>query len=241
MGCCATKRSVPSILPKVELPKQEHVIAESEKLIPFSKKTAKDLNTIFKANSNSGRMSVNQLKKALGELELDPQVFTDPDTQVYKFLTRLQNEKKLYDIAKLSLCAILLGDGDTPTKAGILFGHFDADASLKLERGEIQKMLEEMVDLVITKIPLLALRVEGDTEDPAQPKLSQEESDQYTGMLANGKERFIANVMNKLIGASDGITDAEFVKKVSEDAYLGRLVWSTNIRISLYEESKATV
>lgn len=217
---------------------QEKVIAQAEKLIPFSQKASKDLDMVFKANGSSGRMSVSQLKKALGELELDPTVFTDPDTQVYKFLTRLQNEKKLYDIQKLSLCAILLGGGDTPTKARILFNHFDADASMKLEKDEVHKMLQEMADIVITKIPILALKIEGDTVDPEYPKISQEEIDEYTQTLEKGKEKFVNHVMEKLVGASDGITVEEFIKKVSEDSYLGRLVWSTNIRVTLYEESK---
>ena len=96
MGCCATKRSVPVILPKFELPSQEKVIANCEKLIPFSQKNSSEVEVALKANGTNGKLSVPQLKKTLGKLELDPTVFTDPDTQVFKFLTSMKNENKLF-------------------------------------------------------------------------------------------------------------------------------------------------
>jgi Ca2+-binding EF-hand superfamily protein len=144
-------------MPKIELPAQEKTIQKGEKLLPFSQRASKELDSVFKANGTSGRMSVSQLKKALGVLDLDPTVFTDPDTQVYKFLSRLKNEK-LYDIKKVTLCAILVGEGDTSTKARILFNHFDVDASDKMDKKEIRHLLEETLEITLKLIPSLALK-----------------------------------------------------------------------------------
>ena len=239
MGCCATKRSVPVILPKFELPSQEKVIANCEKLIPFSQKNSSEVEVALKANGTNGKLSVPQLKKTLGKLELDPTVFTDPDTQVFKFLTSMKNENKLYDLPKLSLCAILLGQGDTDEKAKILFEHFDEDASQKLEKNELVAMLEEMVDISVHKIPILALKIEGDTVDPEFPKITQEEIDGYVHHLLKAKHQFIDKVILKLLEGSDGIAIDDFVSKVKNDSYLARLVWSANIRVTLYEEAKS--
>lgn len=238
MGCCGSKRSVPTILPQVELPRQENIIEKAEKLIPFSQKHSKDLDSVLKSMASGGRMSVPQLKKALGVLELDPQVFTDPDTQVYKFLNRLQNEKKLYDIKKLGLCSILLGEGETPIKARILFNHFDEDANEKFDRAELRSMLDEMVQISVHLIPMLALRVDGESDDPNMQKISQEEIDDYTKVLDKSKEKFIETVSIKLLGTAEFISSEEFITKVSNDNFLKRIVWSSNIRVTLFELSK---
>lgn len=241
MGCCSHTRSIPILLPKFELPSQEKVILEGEKRIPFSSKESKDLDQTFKANGSGGKLSVAQLKKALGLLNIPVEIFTDPDTQVFKFLTRIQNEKKLYDISNLSLCGILLGSGDIPTKARILFNHFDVDASEKLDKSEIEKMLEDMIDISIVKIPILSLKLEDESDDPNQPsypKLTQQEIDEYVSVLEKGKSKFIQNVILKLLEGADGISIDEFIRKVSNDKYLERIVWSANIRITLYEESR---
>ena len=241
MGCCATKRSVPLVIPKVELPHQEKTIAQGEKLIPFSSKSSRDLEQAFKANGSNGKMSVPQLKKTLGILELDPSVFTNPDTQIFKFLQRLKGGDKLYDIQKLSLCAILLGDGDVNTKATILFQHFDIDASEKLERQELITMLDEMVDISVRKIPILSLKNDDEEANSEYPKLTEQEIDDYGKTLEVGKAKFVETVLSKLLGGSDGISLGEFVTKVTADEYLQRLVWSANIRVTLYEEAKRPI
>jgi hypothetical protein len=237
MGCCqAGNRKAPSVKPKIEPPRQEKIIEKAEASIPFSQKSAKDLDMTFKSHGVSGRLSVAQLKKSLGVLDLDPQVFTDPDTQVYKFLDKLKNETKLYDISKLSLCSILLGTDDSKTKARILFNHFDSDANEKFDKSELKKMIEEMVHISLKLIPLIALRL--DEEDKNEDTLPKEELDDYIESIEKESSKFVDIVVEKLIGSADALSSDEFVAKVSSSDSLERILRSSSIRVTLYEMTK---
>lgn len=238
MGCCqAGSRKAPSVKPKITPPRQETVIEKAEATIPFSQKSAKELDSTFKSHGVSGRLSVAQLKKSLGVLNLDPQVFTDPDTQVYKFLDRLKNETKLYDIPKLSLCSILLGSDDSNTKARILFNHFDTDANENFDRDELKKMLHEMIQISLKLIPLIALRLdeEGAKTDDT---LTEEELHEYIGSIEKESDKFVDAVLEKLIGDAQALTSDEFVHKVSSSESLEKILRSSSIRVALYELSK---
>lgn len=239
MGCCQSQnRTAPKAKSTIELPRQEVIIERGEASIPFSQKSAKELDTTFKAHGTSGRMSVPQLKKALGVLELDPQVFTDPDTQVYKFLDKLKNEKKLYDIQKLSLCSILLGTDDSKTKSRILFNHFDTDNSEKFDKTELKHMLNEMLEISLKLIPMISLKIEDDATQKPEDVLTEEEMKEYIDGLRRYSDTFVDLLLEKLLGDAESLSSDEFVNKVAGDKLLQRMLRSADIRVSLYELSK---
>lgn len=227
MGCCGSKHAL-ELIPKKDLPKEEKVIREQEKTIPWSNKSAKELQRGLKAESLTGQLSVAQLKRAMHDLNIDSDMFVNPESPVYKFLKKLMNDRKLYDVKRLALCGILVGEGSVKEKAGVIFNHFDEDASGQLERGEIVNMLNEMIDIAVEKIPAMA---KGSTE------VTAEELDAYTAMLLTGRHAFVERTVSTLLSTNTGISLEDFETKLQENSTLRRLIWSYEIRLSLYEES----
>mmetsp|Transcript_23713 Transcript_23713/g.23474 ORF Transcript_23713/g.23474 Transcript_23713/m.23474 type:complete len:268 (-) Transcript_23713:29-832(-) len=213
---------------KLELDSEEKIIRSEEKKIPFAQKKARDLDQALKANSLEGKLSVPQLKRATAHLEINPDIFTDPDLAVYKFLKKF-SEGRLYEVKSLALCGILLGQGSNKEKAEVLFDHFDIDASGKLDKEELRKMLDDMVILSAEKAPIAAI---------GEGLLTEEQASAYSKKLIGAKEGFIRTIIEVLVQAGeDGISKIEFEKKVSGHPTLQRLLWSYGIRQSLFEEA----
>lgn len=213
---------------KLELSAEEKVIRDEEKKIPFAQKKAKELDSALKANSMEGRLSVPQLKRATSHLQIDSEIFTNPDLAVYKFLKKFCTEKKLYEVRSLALCGILLGQGSAKEKAEVLFDHFDVDASEKLEKSELRSMLEQMVSISAGKVPISAI---------GEGLLTEEEASNYSKKLVAGQDAFIETIINALVEDGDGVSRVEFEKKVTGHVTLQRLLWSYGIRQSLWEEA----
>jgi hypothetical protein len=59
----------------------------------------------------------------------------------------------MYSVKKLSAFGILLGEGNTEEKAKCLFSVYDIDASNNLSKWEISVMINDIMDIVLKKIP----------------------------------------------------------------------------------------
>lgn len=60
---------------------------------------------------------------------------------------------KFYDGRKVTLCAILVGDGNDKEKAETLFEFFDEDKSDNLGEDEVRKILESIAEMAIEWLP----------------------------------------------------------------------------------------
>ena len=120
MGICLQKQANLAILSTEQVPiisNEEKTILAHEANHIFAKKDFKDLAKSIKSESYEGALSVAQLKRAFSDLEIPISELSDPDTATFRILSRTKNEKKLLDLKKLSLLAILLGKGKISDKS----------------------------------------------------------------------------------------------------------------------------
>lgn len=121
MGCCANKGldHTPSFdkgsTLAEELSREEKIIIEHEKQLQFTQSASKDIIRTIKSEGLDNSLSLPQLKRAFLDLNIPESSLTTPESPIRFMLTKLQNEKKLYDMTKLTLIGILVGKG-TPAE-----------------------------------------------------------------------------------------------------------------------------
>ncbi|CAG9314261.1 unnamed protein product [Blepharisma stoltei] len=208
------------------LPREEQIIIENEKKLEFSKLNSKDIIKSLKSEGSQNCLSMPQLKRAFFDLQLSETDLSSPDSAFYKILAKLKNDKKLYEIRKLVLLALLVGKGAPQDKAVWLFKQYDLDASGVIDAEEVETMLNEMIDLAVNILPLSA---RGDEEGC----LTKEEEDTYKSMLLAGQQSMVQEVMKLLLNQNE-IGETEFVAKICDPSQqLNKLLWSYGVRLLL--------
>lgn len=235
MGLCCS-RSSQSILPSRELSKEERIVMEREKLLPFSKVQSKKVNEVIHKYTKKGKLSRQEFMRAQADLELDLiKHLEDPESDIYKFFSSMK-DGQLFNGRSLALCGILVGTGSEKEKAEVLFEHFDKDAGGSLDRKEIHHMLTEIIQMSVDYLPLLAV-----SETAQENTLDEEQLEAFQNKLNETQESLINRLADKLLEHRPDIYSNEFIRRVSTDAVLKQLLWSTGVRTLLIDEKKNTL
>lgn len=232
MGLCCS-RPPQQVLPSRELTKEERIVMERERLLPFSKATAKKVDGVIRKYTKKGKLSRQEFLRAQAELELDLlKHLEDPESDIYKFFSSMK-EGQLFNGRSLALCGILVGGGSEREKAEVLFEHFDKDAGGSLDRKEIHHMLTEIIQMSVDYLTLLAV-----SENQQANTLDEEQLEAFQNKLNETQESLVNRLADKLLEHKEDIYSVEFVRKVSTDPELKQLLWSTGVRSLLIEEKK---
>ena len=181
MGCCNDK-----ILNHMNknnqmiVSEEEDAIKEQEKMIPFTTQKISSIEKSLKKYESEGIFSMALLKNALTRLDFEEDVFTDPDSAVFKFLMQLQNEQKLYQLDTILLSAILLGSGSIHEKANTLFNLYDKHSTSTLETADINCMIRDILKLSVKKFPMIAI---DDNDEPAKNTFKSDRINKHINSL----------------------------------------------------------
>ena len=200
---------------------EEKKIQDHSSQFILSKLDFKDLLQSLTSASSCGSLSLAQLKRAFSDLQVPLDELTSPDSTTHKLLNRTRNDKKLFDLKKLSLISILLGKGKDKDKAEWLFRIYDIDASDVLEEPEFAAMVSEIVEVSARIIPAVAI-------GEGLQSFSKEELLLYTDRLESGRERVEKQMAEDFIAANAGSHEG-FVKNMQGKG-LGRLLYSCKVR-----------
>ena len=105
----------------------EETIAEIEKTLGFNMNTSLQNELILKKYTQSSVFKATQLLGALQELRANHRQVFMHSTPVGKFYQNFQNEEDQYDVFKIVLVGILLGQGSPTEKMAVMFEHYDTE------------------------------------------------------------------------------------------------------------------
>ncbi|CAG9333227.1 unnamed protein product [Blepharisma stoltei] len=229
MGCCEATQINPRLLSRIEIPLEEKAIKKQERELAIFQRSAKELKYTFKTNSKNGLITLPMLKRSIYQLGLNFDEIYNNCSPTYKLFQSLSNEEGFYNSNDIELCAVLLGSGSAKDKLLILFEHIDKSADGVLYKDETCKVLKQMIDLSLNKIP---------TSINSENYLSSIELKEYIESLVKSESKFLDKVFQSIFNNdSDEVSIEDLEKMLCEYPKLERLVWSSGIRISLYEES----
>ncbi|CAG9314262.1 unnamed protein product [Blepharisma stoltei] len=189
-------------------PREEEVIASSEKKLEFSKLNSKDIINAFTAEGMEGVLSRPQLKRAFLSLGLPENDLTSPDAPFYQILAKIKNEKKLYDIRKVALLGLLLGKGSNIDKARLLFKQYDSGSLGSLDTGKVELMVNEIIDLSVNIIPDIAI-------GEGAGYLTREEEDAYEDRL-RARQQNTFNEVKRILISEGQLSESDFIVKMSD-------------------------
>lgn len=218
MGNCLPKKELVSVLndKTIELLPEERAIIAHESQCVLSKKDFKSLLKSIKSESIEGSLSLSQLKRAFSDLEIPSEELSSPDSATFKMFSRVKTPKKLFDLKKLSVLAILMGSGKLSEKSEFLFRQYDADASDVLELSEFSAMLSDIIEVAVKVIPAVAI---GEGVNSVSKEEYQEQTERlYTGKEELEKELTAEFVMKNAVNREDFLkimTKGKFVKLLS--------------------------
>lgn len=204
---------------------EERIMLKAETKFSFSKYDFKELVKNFKTQSNKDALSPAQLKRALTDIGIPIEDLSSPESPTYKLLSKCKNSKKLYDLKKLQLVAILMGKGSLEEKAEWLFRQYDIDASNILECHEIEEMISSIIEISVRIVPMLAV---GDGPDC----LSLQEYENYITKLEINKENLVKKLLDDFKDQKQ-VNNEYFVSLVQKSKNLNRIMCTTLIRESL--------
>ena len=232
MGCCSEKMMVKTTMGRLSLSDEETIITMKEKLLPFSCLTLSELTSSITHNQEEQIMSSCQFRKALTDIGVESEVFTDPESQVYIFLRILQNPSRLYDVRTVMLAGIVLSTSLATEKADALFSLYDSSGTKELKESEARKMIEEIIEVSVGKLPLLAKET---SEEEHNFTLSEEKVVAYVENLMRKKDKYIQRALPVIMASSEKVNREEFVRRVSEHVLLEPMLWSYQLRLHLAE------
>ena len=234
MGCCqssddseSVNEMAPSQVPDPELPGEEKVVAKVEKNLAFSQKVSKEFIKCLKSEALNNALSAPQLKRAFFELKIPDSEMNNPDSRTFVLLANFKNEKKLYDLQKLTLLGVLLGKGDLQEKAEWLFKQYDLDASGMLDKSEVTNMLNALLEVSCEILPKASVGSSAEL-------ISKESCNEYVSSLQAGKDSLISSVINELMQEEE-ISLSEFKMKLSGPGNLSKVLTSTGCRSLAYK------
>ncbi|OMJ70891.1 hypothetical protein SteCoe_31028 [Stentor coeruleus] len=225
MGACAPKREeapLPSATQIQMLSPQEKIIMQNESNYIFSRLNFKELSKSIKSESIDGSLSSSQLKRAFLDLEISLDELTSPESATFKLLSKVKNEKKLFEVRKLMLIAIFLGKGKASDKIEWLFRQYDIDASEVLEYNEFVTMTHEIFDVVSRILPAISI-------GEGVGSLTKEEYDEYSARIITGKDKAQMELTENF-RVLESVRHDDFVKIMADDPKFKFLLSSTLVR-----------
>ena len=182
--------------------KEEKTIIRNERLLPFFSVNLTKLEKVLETQNYDHRLNQANLRKIFSELNLNPEVFTDPSCAEFKLFQSLLESDKLYTQRKIILVAVLTSSESVQTKVHIIGKYYDFSNNNLLELDEIEKLLDEIVYLSVKIIPMIAVA----TDEVNDNNLSEENYQKYYEFLMLSKEKFVENyastIMDKVVSIS---------------------------------------
>lgn len=225
MGACAPKREdapLPSAAQIQMMSPQEKIIMQNESNYIFSRLDFKELSRSIKSESTDGSLSSSQLKRAFLDLEISLDELTSPESSTFKLLTKVKNDKKLFEVRKLMLVAIFLGRGKVSDKIEWLFRQYDIDASGVLEYTEFVTMTDEIFDVVARILPVISV-------GEGVGSLTKEEYDEYSTRIIIGKDKAQKELTDNF-RVLESVRHDDFVRIMADDPKFQFLLSSTLVR-----------
>ncbi|CAG9321587.1 unnamed protein product [Blepharisma stoltei] len=158
MGCADSRE-------KTSSPEEERIIAVAEDRLGFKFLNAQWIDRTIHRYSISNKLSEAQFSAAFNELSIDLANFEEDMTPFKKFYSGFLNDDSLtYSAQQLSSLGILLGKGSAKDKASLLFQNYDVDLSKSIDYDEFVIMLNELIEIGLTRIPKLAWELAAEDE-----------------------------------------------------------------------------
>ena len=204
---------------------EEKVILKHEYSFLFTKYDFKELIKTFKACSCNDALSGSQLRRAFNDLKISQDELCNPDGRVYRVMKKTKNKKKLYDLNKLFVLSILLGDGSNDEKAEWLFRQYDTDASDELGYSEINTMVQDFIQAIICILPFIGI-------GEGLGSFTRVECEEFVKKMLENKEKveneFMADFKEHCVIGHD-----QFVELMNGDSNISKILSPYSVREAL--------
>lgn len=195
---------------------EERVLIPVEQSLGFHMLTSVEIDRTLHRYSTLSKMSEPQLKKACKILTLEY-------TKLENFLLRF-SDGQCTKTKRLNCVGILLGQGAEKIKISLLFKNYDIDASLTLDRSEIETLIEDILMVSCKIIPGYAIFL-----DPGDKELIDYSS--KIGQVGRGLINYFATL---ILENRAQVTEEEFTKAFKIDI-IRLIITSTEMRHYAYD------
>lgn len=215
---------------KLQVPRTELIIRNNEKECIFNKRSITKIFKIVSKEALNGKLSLNQLKRALHDLKLSSTLLQDPDNPTYLFLFSCVSNS-LFDLQKIVVAAVLLSDCDIERKIKILFRLFDTKNSRILQSGEINSLVTILFDVSVDNTPILAL-------GEGKNKIMNSEASAYSNFLRAEKDQFIYEFTKSILGPLNDMGRLELLTAIENNRELSLIFSCQTLREVILEKYK---
>ena len=232
--CCLT---VPeSGTEEVFQSKEEEIIQSIEKQAPFYSVKLKDLEKCLETQQYEHKLNKGDIRKVLSSLGLHLEMLTDPDCPQFKYFEGVVDKDKLYTQRKLILSTVLVSHESIETKIGMIEKYYDFSGDKIFQLGEIEKLIDEIVESAAKTIPLMAVGEENETQ---KKFLTEDEYLKYSGFLLSAKKPFIEKYSTSLLGNFRELPFQDLAERLKINTH-SVLLSSRMVRTMLYSLTKVT-
>ncbi|CAG9334764.1 unnamed protein product [Blepharisma stoltei] len=222
MGCVDSKLSCSSV---------ERSIMNAEAELGYEKKNCWYIDFIHRKYSIGGWVNHEQWRDISCSLLIQTKN-TSSNTKIERFFSSIANFNGKLPLKSLLIIGFLLGEGTYQEKSQLFFDIYDTNNSKIIFKSDIHALVEEMLDIAINKIPILACKPQASNEEDFQKYLQE---------LHQFKEAAQELIVRKFIGADNSehsITLSEFQANF-QDISTAELLSSHGLRSFVYSQKSA--
>ncbi|OMJ95017.1 hypothetical protein SteCoe_1715 [Stentor coeruleus] len=217
MGCIEVKNKSEEIL-----------IQEAEHVLNLKKQKSIQVDSVIRKFSLNGQVTSVQLNRISSHLKLQTKNLF-PFIKIDEFYGKLRDINGNYDLKDLLVIGILLSDGESSTKAGLLYQIFDEELTGHMSLSKVKNQL--LYKLVIHSCSSLPKLV-----SPRQASnVNLEKIEKYSDCLIEKKDTCINSVAERLAVNGNDVTEITFTE-VFRTFRQGKLTSSVGWRAFLYEK-----
>lgn len=216
MGCIEVKNN-----------SEEELIQEAERVLNFHKQKSVQVDSVIRKFSLNGQVTPVQLTRISNHLRLQTKNLF-PFIKIDEFYGKLRDINGNYDLKDLLVIGILLSDGESSTKAGLLYQIFDEELTGHMNLSKVKsQLLYKLATHSCSSLPKLV--------SPRQASnVNMEKIEKYSDCLIEKKDSCINSVAERLALNGNDVTEITFTE-VFRTYRQGKLTSSVGWRTFLYE------
>jgi hypothetical protein len=219
MGCVSHRQ---------RLNDEETTLTEQELKLNYYKHPSVQLDYVLRKHSHDGLINAAQFAAASIELGLVTSSEA-PESLIAKFYSEL-SKAGVWRLKQMLLIGLLLGEGQTGTKAELLFEIYDQDCADSILGSQVREICTDLLEVAVTKLSVLVGPHQNGPADPTSVNI-------YIDRLLINRKSTDAKIVSLILQGRSQITKADFVKALETEELRG-LLSSSGFRRFYYKEYK---
>jgi hypothetical protein len=205
MGKCVSKTTLRK--DKTFSNEEDHIISSFERKAPFARIKLEKLETAFEKHQFDQRLTIPDLRLALNDLELNPELLKNPQSHFSKFFEAMLEPDRLFLQRKLVLSAVLTSGESDQVKIRLMRKYYDLNKNQEISLNEVEVLVEEIIQVSIKIIPMMAVK---DSFDEEKGLMSEEQMKNYNFNMEKIYKSYKRKLVKKIMKGEESISGDAF-------------------------------